>query len=68
MFENNVISYNAKSQAIATLLLNSCSYLEILVPYIGRMFIIYQLHLGIFYTINPARFWQVNSQSNFHAL
>lgn len=37
MRENNMISYNAESQAIATLLLDSCSYSEILVPNVERM-------------------------------
>lgn len=37
MLENNLISHNAKSQAIAILLLDSCSYSEILVPYRERM-------------------------------
>lgn len=37
MLENNKISYNAESQAIATRLLDSCSYSEIIVPNIERM-------------------------------
>lgn len=37
MLENNIITYDAKSQGIFTLFLDSFSYSETLLPYIERM-------------------------------
>lgn len=74
MLENNLISYNANSQAIAILLLDSCSYSEILVPYRERMLtqedvtVVYQLPLCICYMLSASRLWQVNRQCNLHSL
>ena len=72
MLENNIITYNAKSQGLFTLPLDSYSYSERLLPYTERALTwedvtkIYQLRLSICCMVNAARPWQVYRRCNFH--